>query len=86
MEEAGLAGFDMSNAVGLVAPRGTPEAVIARLAEAAGHAAADPMVRETFARSGAEVLSIPAEDYARYVRAERARFAEVIRATGVALE
>jgi tripartite-type tricarboxylate transporter receptor subunit TctC len=86
MEESGLPSFDMSNAVGLVAPRGTPEAVITRLAEAATRATADPAVHETFVQNGAELRGLPAEDYARYVHAERARFAEVIRVTGVRLE
>jgi tripartite-type tricarboxylate transporter receptor subunit TctC len=86
MEEAGLPGFDMSNAVGLVAPRGTPEPVIARLNAAANAAVADAGVRETFLRNGAETVGTGPQEYAAYTRAERARFAEVIRTTGVTLE
>lgn len=76
----------MSNAVGLVAPRATPEAAIARLAEAADHATSDAGVRDVFARNGAEVAGAKAEAYARYVQEERARFAEIIGATGITLE
>jgi tripartite-type tricarboxylate transporter receptor subunit TctC len=86
MQEAGLPGFDMSNAVGLVAPRGTPEAVIARLNAAARLAVADAGVRDTFLRNGAETIGSSPEEYASYTQAERARFAEVIRTTGVSLE
>lgn len=86
MQEAGLQGFDMSNAVGLVAPSGTPAEVIARLNAAANAAVADAGVRETFLRNGAETIGSTPEDYAKYVRAERARFAEVIRTTGVSLD
>jgi tripartite-type tricarboxylate transporter receptor subunit TctC len=86
MEEAGLPGFDMSNAVGLVAPRGTPEPVVARLNAAANLAVADAGVRDTFLRNGAETIGSSPQGYSAYTRAERARFAEVIRATGVSLD
>ena len=86
MEEAGLPGFDISNAVGLVAPRGTPEPVVARLNAVANAAVADAGVRDTFLRNGAEIIGSSPQEYAAYTRAERARFAEVIRATGVSLE
>jgi tripartite-type tricarboxylate transporter receptor subunit TctC len=85
-EEAGLPGFDMSNAVGLVAPRGTPEPVVARLNAAANLAVADAGVRDTFLRNGAETIGSSPQGYSAYTRAERARFAEVIRATGVSLD
>jgi tripartite-type tricarboxylate transporter receptor subunit TctC len=76
----------MSNAVGLVAPRGTPAAVIARLSAAALSAAADAGLRDTFERNGAEIVGSGAEEYASYVRAERERFAAVIRETGGTLD
>jgi len=86
MDEVGLAGFDMSNAVGLVAPRGTPEAVIATLNAAANLAVADVGVREIFLRNGAEALGSTPQEFLAYTRSERARFAETIRQTGMRLD
>jgi tripartite-type tricarboxylate transporter receptor subunit TctC len=86
MDEVGLAGFDMSNAVGLVAPRGTPEAVIAALNAAANLAVADAGVREIFLRNGAEALGSTPQEFLAYTRSERARFAETIRQTGMRLD
>lgn len=86
MEEAGLQGFDMSNSVGLVAPRGTPEAVIATLNAAANLAAADAGVRDIFLRNGADALGSTPEEFLAYTRSERARFAETIRQTGMRLD
>ena len=86
MDEVGLAGFDMSNAVGLVAPRGTPEAVIATLNAAANLAVADGGVREIFLRNGAEALGSTPQEFLAYTRSERARFAETIRQTGMSLD
>jgi tripartite-type tricarboxylate transporter receptor subunit TctC len=86
LEESGLPGFDTSNTVGLVAPRGTPPEAVARVNAAANTALADPAVREIFRRNGADALGSTPEGYAEYIRAERARFAEVIRLTGVRLD
>jgi len=86
MAEAGLLGFDMSNSVGLVAPRGTPAEVIATLNAAANLAAADPGVRAIFLRNGAEALGSTPEEFVIYTRRERARFAETIRQTGMRLD
>ncbi|NDG48700.1 MAG: tripartite tricarboxylate transporter substrate binding protein [Rhodospirillales bacterium] len=86
LAEAGLPGFDMSNSVGLVAPRGTPAEVIAGLNAAANAAAADDAVRQTFLRNGAEALGSTPEGYVAAVRAERERFGAAIRSTGIPLE
>jgi tripartite-type tricarboxylate transporter receptor subunit TctC len=83
LDEQGLAGFDMSNLVGLVAPRGTPEPVLDALSAAARRAAADAELRATFLRNGADAIGTTREEYARIIAAERARFVEVVRATGL---
>lgn len=82
LDEQGMPGFDMSNVVGLVAPRGTPPAIIERLNAAAVAAVRNPRVQEIFQRNGADTVGNTAEEYATYTRAERERFAEVIRTTG----
>ncbi|WP_374297311.1 Bug family tripartite tricarboxylate transporter substrate binding protein, partial [Sphingomonas sp.] len=85
LAEAGLEGFDMVNAVGVVAPRGTPAEIVARLSAASIAAVRDPATREVFLRNGADVVGSPPAEFAAYARAERARFAEVLRVTGVTL-
>ena len=82
LDEQGMPGFDMSNVVGLVAPRGTPPAIIERLNTAAVAAVRHQRVQEIFQRNGADTVGNTAEEYAPYTRAERERFAEVIRTTG----
>ncbi len=86
LDEQGMPGFDMSNAVGMAAPRGTPAEIIARLNAAGRAAVAHPRVQEIFRRNGADTVGTSAEDYVAYTRAERERFAEVIRTTGFRAE
>ena len=56
LAEAGLPGFEFSAWGALLAPAGTPDAVIAKLNEAANAALADPAVRKQLTDLGYEVV------------------------------
>jgi tripartite-type tricarboxylate transporter receptor subunit TctC len=86
LEESGFPGFDMSNTVGIVTPRGTPPALVAQLNEAAVRAVQDAEVRRIFLANGAEPAGSTIAEYAAFIRAERERFREVVRLTGVRME
>lgn len=86
LEEAGIPGFDMSNAVGLVVPRGSPAAAVARLNAAANAALRDAEVRRIFLANGAEPLGSTVEGHGEFVRREREQYREWVRLTGVRME
>ena len=79
-EEAGVPGSVAINFSGLFAPAGTPDAIIARLAEATRKVMADPELRDLYEKAG---LEIAPEDNpaaaARFIDAEIARWTPVIR-------
>ena len=54
LQESGLANFDVAVWHGLYAPKGTPKAVVDRLAQAIQVAVQDPMVKTRLAELGAE--------------------------------
>jgi tripartite-type tricarboxylate transporter receptor subunit TctC len=56
VDEAGLAGFHMSNWYAFFAPKGTPRAVVAKLNAATTDALADPLVQARFAELGVEIF------------------------------
>ena len=81
--EQGYPGFETSQWYGLNAPAKTPEAVIARLADAAAKAAKSPLVAERLAPDDAEpVGSSPVED-AAFIKTEQARWSKVVRAAHI---
>lgn len=86
LEEAGIPGFDMSNAVGLVVPRGSPEEAIARLNAAANAALKEPEVRRIFLENGAEPIGSTVEEHTAFVRQEREHYREWIRLTGITMD
>lgn len=86
LEEAGITGFDMSNAVGIVVPRGSPAEAIARLNAAANAALKEPEVRKVFLDNGAEPLGSTVEEHTAFVRREREHYREWIRLTGITMD
>ena len=80
-------GFANSIWLGLCAPRGTPDAVIARLRTDVNHALALPETKEIFARSGAlePYISTP-EEFAALIRADYEKYGRVVRAIGAKVD
>jgi tripartite-type tricarboxylate transporter receptor subunit TctC len=84
--EAGLANFEATSWFGVAAPAGTPPAVVARLHEAIAGAVRTPAMQQRFAKSGARLVGDTPDHFAAQIRAERAQWGEIIKATGIKAE
>ena len=78
-EQTGIRGFDLTNWVGVLAPRGTPADVVARLNREINQVLAQPEVRERLVGDGAELAPMSMEQFADFVRSETGRNAELLR-------
>ena len=67
---------------GLLAPGGTPPAVVSRLSAEAVAGMRHPQTREALARLGFDVVASSPEEFSRWIRAESQKWARVIRASG----
>ena len=86
LNESGFPGFTAGSWFGLYAPAGTPPDIIAKLNEAMRAALADPQLKEQFAAQGSEaVISTPAE-LDRTLRAEYAKWGQVIQTAKIKLD
>lgn len=85
MAEAGVPGFDISNWFAFFAPAGTPSDVLGRLNTEINLALKQPDVREKLASAGAEAVGSSPEELARFLRAESAKFASLIKVSGAKL-
>ncbi|MEI6737816.1 MAG: tripartite tricarboxylate transporter substrate binding protein, partial [Pseudomonadota bacterium] len=83
MNEAGMTGFDVQSWLGLVAPKGTPKDIIARVNEEAVKALATAEIKERFMDLGAVPGPMSPEAFGDYIRAEIKRWGEVVKASGV---
>lgn len=86
MAESGLKDFVVESWYGLMAPAGTPDAIIQRLQKETVAVLAKPEVREAFAKQGADVETSTPAEFAARVKAESATWAEVIRSAKVRID
>ena len=84
--EAGMPELRVENWYGMVAPSGTPPAVIAALNRIATEAMRDATVKEKLASQGAELIGDTPEHFRRFIADEIAKWADVIRDAGIATE
>ena len=81
--EAGVPGADSPLWFGLWAPAGTPAAIVAKISTDTRKALTDPGVREKLANLGNDVMDMPPDEFARFVRSEIAEYDRVIKAAGI---
>ncbi len=84
MAEAGFPGIQLDAWFGLVAPAGTPDAVIGKLHGAFSQAVRDPEIVKTMTDQGAEAAApnTPTE-FAAFIASETERFGKIVQAAGV---
>ncbi len=84
--QAGLPGFTISNWHGMVAPAGTPDAVLTKLRDAIAQAVRQPEVAARIDSEGAEpVVGTPAA-FGSFLRQESTRSAALVKALGIRWE
>jgi tripartite-type tricarboxylate transporter receptor subunit TctC len=83
LAESGLAGFNADTWIGLVGPAGLSDDVVARLNAAVNEILHSPEMAQRLRKFGAEPSMSTAADYAIYIRAENARWADVVRQAGI---
>ena len=86
ISEAGVPGYSFYTWGALLAPAGTPPAVVARLSAALRETLAVPAVRERLEGLGYEVVGNAPEDLAGILARDHAAMAELIRTAGIRME
>ena len=83
VSEAGLPGYETSTWGGLLAPAGTPKAVVAKLAAETTRILALPDVRERMLAAGVEPVGGTPEQYAAFIGSEMVKWGKVAKAAGI---
>jgi tripartite-type tricarboxylate transporter receptor subunit TctC len=81
--ESGMPGFEVISWQGLCTQAGVPKPALARLRAAHATALARPDTRKRLTDQGFQVTPLNAEEFATFARAERAKWAKVVKDVGI---
>ena len=78
-----IAGFEASGWSGVVAPKGTPKAVVDALAAAIAAVQADAKFKERLTEFGAPLFSMPPDAFGKFIVAETEKWGKVVKFAGL---
>ena len=84
--EAGLPGFELKNWYGIIAPAGTPKAIIDKLSTEIARILAMPDIKQKLIGQGMAPMISGPDQFAALIRAEMAKYGEVIKSANIKIE
>ncbi len=86
LNESGVPGYEATIWLGVMAPRGTPKAVVDRLNEAISRIVGQPEVRQLWAKLGAVPMVMTPAAFDKYIRGDIVKWAEVIKTAKIKID
>jgi tripartite-type tricarboxylate transporter receptor subunit TctC len=84
--ESGLPGYDASSWFGMHAPAGTPKDIVNKIHGVVAKALRTPEMIERLSTQGAQPVGNTPEEFTEFVRAEIAKWAKVVKASGARVD
>ena len=82
VSEAGVAGYEAVIWLGLMAPAGTPRAIVDRMNAEVRRIVATPEMSGAWARQGAVALSMTPDEFGRFMREDIDKWARIVKISG----
>jgi tripartite-type tricarboxylate transporter receptor subunit TctC len=86
VREAGVPGFASVTWFALMAPKGTPEAILAKLNAAVTEILKEPDIQAQFLKLGVQPAPMDIQATAKFIEEERTRWGDIIKSADVTLE
>ena len=86
MTEAGVPGFESVGLAGILAPAGTPPAIVDKLAREISAILQTPEVRAQVEGMGLEIVASTPAQFAAYIEADSKKWGKIIKDAGVKVE
>jgi tripartite-type tricarboxylate transporter receptor subunit TctC len=84
--EAGVPGYEATIWLGLMAPKGTPPAIVARLNAEVGKITSSPETRRAWDAQGTTPLTMGTDEFTRYLNEDIAKWAHIVKVSGAKAE
>ena len=84
--EAGLPGYEVANWVGLVAPTGTPTAIVDKLHKEIGAILGSPAMQKQLANDGLDAMHMGPGEFGDYMEKELVKWGRVVKEGGIKAE
>jgi tripartite-type tricarboxylate transporter receptor subunit TctC len=84
--ESGVPGYTAANWFGIVAPAGTPPAILARLHKEISEIQNGPEMQKQFAADGAEITRMSSAEFATMIETELEKWGRVVKQAGIRAE
>ena len=84
--EAGVPGYEATLWLGLMAPKGTPAAVINKLNAEISKITSNPEVRRTWSAQGTTAMTMSVDEFTRYMNEDIAKWAPIVKLSGAKVE
>ena len=82
MAEAGVPGYEATIWLGLMAPRGTPAAIVDRLNAEVGKFVSIPQVAKAWSLQGATPMTMSVDEFTRYLNQDIKKWARIVKISG----
>jgi tripartite-type tricarboxylate transporter receptor subunit TctC len=82
MAEAGVPGYEATIWLGLMAPKGTPAAVISKLNAEVAKITSNPEVKRAWAQQGTTAMTMTVADFGKYVAEDVTKWARIVKLSG----
>jgi tripartite-type tricarboxylate transporter receptor subunit TctC len=82
ISEAGVPGYEATIWLGVMAPKGTPAAIVNKLNAEIGKIVARPDVRDEWAKQGAVPMAMSPDEFAKYTTADIAKWERIVKISG----
>jgi tripartite-type tricarboxylate transporter receptor subunit TctC len=83
VSEAGVPGYEATIWLGLIAPKGTPKPIVDKLNEAVSKIASQPDTKQAWGKQGATPMVMSPAEFDRYIQADIAKWARVIKTANI---
>ena len=86
VDEAGVPGYEATIWLGLMAPAGTPKAIVDKLNAEVGKITGNAEVRKLWATQGTTAMTMGVDEFGRYVDDDIAKWAKIVKLSGAKVD